>query len=197
MNSIQKDPGRERGSVILLVMLILALLTIIGISAANMSTTEIKIAANDKNYKMAFYYAESGIFGTAKWIGQVVEGNEVPAAGVGNRFSYLDEDVSGNDDLQQLLHEAMGYASAYDQADDLQFAMSSPITPGTVGVDFNRRKSIPLAGSSNKFATGASGVGVNNAIQMPYIISSNSNADNNASAEVIATYMKINGVGGL
>lgn len=197
MYSKQKDPGRERGSVLLLVMLILVLLTIIGISATNMSNTEIKIAANDKNYKMAFFYAESGIFGTAKWIGQVVEGNEVPVAGAGNRFSYLDEDILGNDDLTKLLGEAMGYASAYDDAMDLEFDMSSPIQTGTVGVDFNRRKAVPLVGSSNKFATGASGVGVNNAIQMPYIISSNANADDNASARVIATYMKINGVGGL
>ncbi|SLM32184.1 PilX [Desulfamplus magnetovallimortis] len=48
------------GSTILAVMLILVILTVIGISAMNNSTTEYQIAVNDRQYKTAFYTADSG-----------------------------------------------------------------------------------------------------------------------------------------
>jgi Tfp pilus assembly protein PilX len=51
----------EKGSVIVVAMIILALLTLIGISAVTTSTTEVNIAANDQLNKMVFYTADAGI----------------------------------------------------------------------------------------------------------------------------------------
>jgi hypothetical protein len=51
----------EDGYIIVSAVLILALLTIICVSALNMSTTEIKIATNELLYERAFYAAESGL----------------------------------------------------------------------------------------------------------------------------------------
>ena len=51
----------EQGSVIVIAIIILALLTIIGISATNMSSTEVKVSTNAMLHNIAFYAADSGI----------------------------------------------------------------------------------------------------------------------------------------
>lgn len=52
--------NNEAGSAIVLALLILAVLTIIGVSSITTSTTEIQIDTNDRLAKMAFYAAEGG-----------------------------------------------------------------------------------------------------------------------------------------
>jgi hypothetical protein len=52
---------KEDGYIIISAVLILALLTIICVSALNMSTTEMKIATNELRYERTFYAAESGL----------------------------------------------------------------------------------------------------------------------------------------
>jgi len=54
-------PGNEDGSVLLIAMIMLALLTIIGISATNTSTIEVQIAANDRIYKQNLCVAEGAV----------------------------------------------------------------------------------------------------------------------------------------
>ncbi len=49
----------EEGSVIIIAIVILALLTIIGISATNTTTIELQISSNDKSHKITFYAAEA------------------------------------------------------------------------------------------------------------------------------------------
>ena len=52
-------PDNENGSVMFLVVIMLAVVTIIGIFSINTSTTELNIARNDKLFNMAFYAAEA------------------------------------------------------------------------------------------------------------------------------------------
>jgi type IV pilus assembly protein PilX len=54
-------PANERGYVIIAALMILALLTIIGVSASHISTTEVQIATNELLYERAFYTAEAGL----------------------------------------------------------------------------------------------------------------------------------------
>jgi len=56
----KKRADNEDGSALILAILMLAVLTIIGISSITTSTIEIKIAANDKVYKQSFYEADGG-----------------------------------------------------------------------------------------------------------------------------------------
>ena len=49
----------EDGSVMVVAVLILALLTIIGIAAMSTTNVELKISGNEKSYKMALYAAEA------------------------------------------------------------------------------------------------------------------------------------------
>jgi len=59
--NIYKNPvDNENGSVLIMAILILAVLTIIGISASTTSTIETKIATNDMLYKTSFYAADGG-----------------------------------------------------------------------------------------------------------------------------------------
>ena len=51
----------EGGSVLIIALLILVLLTMIGISATRTTNTDIRIANNEKIHRMAFYTAEAGI----------------------------------------------------------------------------------------------------------------------------------------
>jgi type IV pilus assembly protein PilX len=53
-------PDNENGSVIVAALMILVLLTIIGLSAINSSTTEQHLATNTLLYERAFYAAEAG-----------------------------------------------------------------------------------------------------------------------------------------
>ncbi len=61
MLNITTITNQEKGSIMLVALLILVLLSIIGLSAANNSTTEVRIATNDHLSKIVFYAAETGI----------------------------------------------------------------------------------------------------------------------------------------
>jgi len=50
----------ENGSVIVVALIILALLTILGIAGTNTSTLEVRIATNSQDHQLDFYVADSG-----------------------------------------------------------------------------------------------------------------------------------------
>ena len=57
MDGLLRD---QRGSVIVIALIILVILIIIGTVIINLSGTEVTIAANQRDHKKAFYAAESG-----------------------------------------------------------------------------------------------------------------------------------------
>jgi len=61
MLNITTITNHEKGSIMFVALLILVLLSIIGLSATNDSTTEVQIATNDQLSKIVFYAAEAGI----------------------------------------------------------------------------------------------------------------------------------------
>jgi hypothetical protein len=63
----------ERGSALVVALLMLVVLTLIGISASSTSTFELQISGNDKLYKMAFYQADGGTEAGAELIEQNIE----------------------------------------------------------------------------------------------------------------------------
>ena len=58
--------ANEKGSTLIITMLIMVILTIVSVALSNTSRTEIQIAANDHFYRMAFHNADSGINITSK-----------------------------------------------------------------------------------------------------------------------------------
>jgi hypothetical protein len=61
--------GNEEGSVLVISVVILALLTVIGIAATSTTSIELQIASNDRIYKDNFYHAE----GAAMMLARVLE----------------------------------------------------------------------------------------------------------------------------
>jgi Tfp pilus assembly protein PilX len=53
--------ANEDGSIILIVLMVLMLVTLMGVSSINTSTIEMQIAANEKGYKKNFYVAEAAV----------------------------------------------------------------------------------------------------------------------------------------
>jgi PilX N-terminal len=51
----------QKGAVLVIALMLLAVLTILGVAALNTTTTEIRISGNEKVYKEAFYRAEAGV----------------------------------------------------------------------------------------------------------------------------------------
>jgi len=88
MHKIKYLPDNENGSVIIVAIFILALLTVLGLSAITTSTTEQHLATNTLLYERAFYAAEAG-FEHAKGILKVpyVEQNQSNIA-LGNPGSW-------------------------------------------------------------------------------------------------------------
>jgi hypothetical protein len=96
----------EDGYIIIAALLILALLTIICVSAANMSKTEINIATNELLYERAFYAAESGLQHLTELLrSQYVEGNAaILSSGGTSNWSFAlqgaaDSDMDGVGDF--------------------------------------------------------------------------------------------------
>jgi hypothetical protein len=61
MKTIWHHLNNDKGSVIVAALMILALLTIIGFAATNMSSTELSISTNSLLYERAFYVSEAGL----------------------------------------------------------------------------------------------------------------------------------------
>ena len=68
MKEIASICANERGSALVLALLILVLLTLMGISATTSSTVGIQMAGSEKFYELAFYSAESGWQRALNWL---------------------------------------------------------------------------------------------------------------------------------
>lgn len=59
MRSFSNPQSNERGSILIVTLLILAILTMVGISASTTTEIELQIAGNENFHKIAFYSAEA------------------------------------------------------------------------------------------------------------------------------------------
>ncbi|MEJ2158825.1 MAG: pilus assembly PilX N-terminal domain-containing protein [Desulfobacteraceae bacterium] len=64
MKDLKHTMNNEDGATLIIVMLVLVAVTALGITAMNISTTEVNLAGNDKWQKMGFYNADPGFHGT-------------------------------------------------------------------------------------------------------------------------------------
>jgi hypothetical protein len=86
--------SNDKGSVLLISILILLLLTIIGIAATNTSTIEILISGNDKVHKMAFHQADGGTevgieLVEQSWASAGFDNNQIGAVNATNLNLYM------------------------------------------------------------------------------------------------------------
>ncbi len=180
------EPARdgERGAVMVVALVILALLTMIGVSASRTSEIDIQIAGNHKFHEMAFHHADSGVYATPKVISACVDGGTQPDLA---SVSYLD---SGTSDFYR---EVMGY-KAHDSDNDLRFILSGH----RVELDVARTGQRSLAGGGVEFASGAEGVGAGTSggLAIFYLMDCIGTGPNSAQSNVVAEYRKVVGVSG-
>jgi hypothetical protein len=173
----------EEGSIMLVALFILVILTLIGIMATTTSEIEIKIAGNDKFHKIAFHHADSGVFSTPKLISTSFDsGAEPPPSG----FAYLG--TSGT-----FYREIMGF-DPHDAARDIRFTLNGL----NVDVDVNRIGKVTLPGGSTEFGTGAEGLGGGSSggIGILYGMDSLGEGPSDSLSNVDAVYRKVIGVPG-
>ncbi len=88
----------EEGSVLVIALVMLVLLTILGITATSTSNVEMLIAGNERNFKRTFFTANAGIEHAKSYLNDdLVNSNEENIAN-GNQLTwdFILEDASGN-----------------------------------------------------------------------------------------------------
>ncbi len=186
----------ETGSVtIIAALLILVILTLIGISATSTTTVELQIAANDQFHKIAFYNADSGLYGSPKMVSSVVNASApVPVGGgtTATGVAYLAPVTA-----MTFYRQVLGY-DAYDGgAEDISF------NPGGIDTDVDVRKDREdnIAGGSTEFGSGAEGIGTGSTggVALYYDVRSNAQgppAYNPSISRLGAEYRKVLGLAG-
>ena len=97
----------QRGSVIIIAMIMLVLLTIIGVSATNTSNTEVQIATNEQLHKIAFYAADGGTEAGIKLLHQNIIERD-----------WSDNAVLGDLELDGYTDNGMFYTNDIDSTPD-------------------------------------------------------------------------------
>ncbi|MBW1997170.1 MAG: hypothetical protein JRJ29_04305 [Deltaproteobacteria bacterium] len=173
----------KEGSIMIVLLLMLAFLTLIGISATTTTEIEVQIAGNEKFQKIAFYNADSGVYSAPKLISECFETGAEPDAG---GVTYLDSDG-------KFYREIMGF-DVYDLSRDIRFVFDGY----NVDVDVKRLGQESLAGGSAEFASGAEGVGGGSSggVAIYYEMDSLGEGPNQTLSNISAVYRKVIGVAG-
>jgi hypothetical protein len=187
----------EEGSVIVVVLFILVIVTLIGISDTSNTVVELQIASNDQLQKIAFYNADSGIYGTPKLISNAVNTMLDPpvatdTGSIAPGIEYLPDD--GSYVANTFYRQIVGF-DAYDGGtNDISFA------PGgiAVDVDVERRRQRNLVGSGTEFASGSEGMGSGSVggVAIFYGMNANGTGPRNSASNLTAEYRKVIGVPG-
>ncbi len=186
--------NNEKGSVIVVALLLLVFLTLIGIGATTTSTTDIQIVRNEKSHKVAFYQADSGVYSTPKLISESIEQAANPTqdatSGTAININYLDTDDAAT---SSFYNELMGY-----QANDADRDIGYTLGNYNVQVDVQRDRAESLVGGGAEFGAGAEGVGVGatGGVAIYYDMDSEGNGPDSATSNVLASYRKVIGTAG-
>ena len=103
----------ENGSVTIIALIILIVLTIIGISASRTATIDIKIAANQIPYKKSFYISEGGVNRESIEVGS----GSYPVVNIENFGAHLADEAgqdNGNSLPSPTPHEVAGHSYDFD-----------------------------------------------------------------------------------
>ena len=114
----ERSSGRERGSALLISLMVMVILTLLGIAYILMAETENQIAVNQKNATQALYVGESAARAVVEWFNNPVGGFSLPAtADVDRTLRWVDTD---NDGVPDQLYTTAGEPT-YKQTSGLLF----------------------------------------------------------------------------
>jgi len=193
--------ANQNGSMILIAMMLLVMLTIMGITSTSTSIVENRIAVNQQLHKMAFNHADSGIYATAKIVGATVDdGDTLSATGFG--FEYNPELYGIDDDDPDAFYDQIAGLDGYDEGQwDIRYVLESNACSGNVcvvraDIEFIGTSATGDAGGGAVFGEGATSPIGGQEISIYFRIFSEGEAPRNSVATLVAGYQKVLGVGG-
>jgi Tfp pilus assembly protein PilX len=147
---LQLVKKNEKGLALVVVMVVMATLSLLGVSIIMISSFEDKIAANIKRSEQTFYPADGGAEIIPGVLNDTIELNANP--------SYTD--ITTND--TNFINEVMGYASNNDGDTDTpnnnpDFSIN--VSNQNINIDVDRIRADTLEGGSIEFAAGYEGIG--------------------------------------
>jgi Tfp pilus assembly protein PilX len=169
MNRYLSAVTNDRGSALLLVVIMIPVLTLLCIFASNVSVQDILVTANDKCHRYAVYDADGAIYGTAKLVsliaksntraaveegeGEAAPGIEYLNAGGGDPADFFARMVSNNESSNTT--EDVKFVKTTDTAtdpDEKDFGLGST-------VDIEKDFSENIAGGGAEFGNTSGGIG--------------------------------------
>lgn len=128
-------PGQERGSALIISMMVMVILTMLGVTFAVLAQQEEKISVNARDHAQALYAAEAAVEIAKTWFNDPSSGN--PFKPADNQMNYS-------------LRKGAVYSEAYDN-DDERAAATSDTDPAVDGSAGNVYTGGNLGGTSSRF----------------------------------------------
>ncbi len=189
-------------------LLILILLTTLVIFMNRVSTTDVQISANEKALTTAFYAADAGAYGSAKFVGKALQIGATPSnKGAGKDFPEVEYIIRGTNEFYD---QVMGF-DILDLDDNMIFddPDTAPVERGNEDIEFflngyevnvgvRRDKAKNLVGGGAEFGSGSSGIGSGSSggVAIYYEARAVGAGPKNSMAEINVEYRKIPGTAG-
>ena len=186
MKTIARRVQGQEGSILVVALLVMVLLTMMGVWGSATTESEIRMARNETFYKRAFFNADSGVYATPKLISTAFESGSGDPDLSGTGMSYVGASNT-------FYREIMGY-NAHDTEEEVVFSLENNL----VEVDVERLGQENLVGASAEFAAGAEGIGTGSSggVGILYQMNSRGSGPANAATTVAAVYRKVVGTPG-
>ncbi len=192
----------EKGSAIVIVLLILIAVTVIGVTSSNVSITELFITGNDVVKKISLLNADAGTFAVPKVISQAINDKATPttppvpappATPSFGIFDYADAGSDITDGDRTFYRELAGFIGPdVPAADDISFQNDGV---NSTGVNVERIGSFSLVGGGAEFASGAEGHGIS-LKGIRFNLTSTGTGQKNAVTVIGSRYLKVLGTAG-
>lgn len=187
----------DRGSAMIVVVMLLPVLTLLVVFALNTGNQNIEIASNDNCHRDALYNADAAIYGTSKLISLINKSesrDEVDGGTSGDApgVQFYDDTGTLGDDGSYFVTMAISEESQ-NTADDLEFQMVDEAN--NIGikskVDIRKFRGETLGGGGAEFGSAAEGLGAQLNIVRYEIRSQGEGSCGNAALPVRGEYMFI------
>ena len=180
----------NKGSAILLVLVILVSVAVLGVSVMNISSVESKIAGNFKAHEMTFNLTDGTLNASLPLISDSIDKSQVPDSIITSGLMTSEQSLDFFDQLEgfEAYDSATDFDVTYgpDAGDDV--AMNANVD---VAVDVERLGAKDLEGFGVEFATGGTGFDASSAIV--YGIHSNGDGVQASNSTIDAVYYKVLG----
>jgi hypothetical protein len=172
--------NNQNGSIVLVAMMLLVILTIMGITSTRTSIIENQTAVNEQLHKMAFYEADSGLYAAAKIVGALIDESDA-ISDQDFEFAYL----IGEDEFYEQI---TGQAELKEGDGVFWYNLEN----GTVRVDVRHLGTSPFEGMGGaEFGVGASGHLGKGELLLFFRFFSEGTAPRNSVSTITAIYRKV------